>query len=350
MTRSYDVVIAGYYGFGNLGDELLAQSVIQLLLSFGVEKGKIAILSNNPEESEKKFGVTAINRWKLTAVREALLVSCTLLLGGGGLFQDATSARSCAYYWGLVRLARMARCRVWAFGQSVGPLVSPAARWLARTAFAACEYAGVRDEGSRAVLAGFGLSSELTPDLVFALDLPPLPEKGRTVLINARPSKDARWGGRVAFASRALMDKGFALRGVAFSEEDARELEALAAAHGLKLEDIASPASAEDFLKISGDAFAAVGMRLHFGILSLRRGLSVLLAPYDPKVSGFAQLWGLSLLSAEDIKEDSVIMPLLRECPISTEGAVALLRDADMQLRASFFRAAAQLLGEQSHG
>lgn len=350
MTPSYDVLLAGYYGFGNLGDELLAQSVIQLLLSFGVKKEKIAILSNNPEESEEKFGVSAVDRWKISVIRKTLLISRTLLLGGGGLFQDATSARSCAYYWGLVRMARMARCRVWAVGQSVGPLVSPAAKWLARTAFAACEYTGVRDEESRALLSGFGLAGELTPDLVFALDFPPLRDKGRAVLINARPLKDARWGERVALVFRELQDRGFPLRGVAFSAEDARELETLAASNGLTLENIAAPASAEDFLKISEDAFAAVGMRLHFGILSLRRGLSVLLAPYDPKVSGFARLWGVSLIPAEDIKNDSVIMPLLRESPFSASDAVAPEVDAGARLRSSFFGAAAQLLGDQSHG
>lgn len=345
--NSYDVLLAGYYGFGNLGDELLAQSAIGLLLSFGVERGKIAILSNNPDESKEKFGIDAVNRWKLSAVREALMRSRTLLLGGGGLFQDATSMRSCVYYWGLVRLARAARCRVWAVGQSVGPLLSPAAKWLTKTAFAACAYIGVRDESSRALLAGYGLASELTPDLVFALDVPPLSERGRTVLINVRPARDLRWRDRITQAAREISERGFPLRGIAFAEEDARELESLAVV-GVKPGDIVSPVTERDFLRYSDDAFAAVGMRLHFGILSYRRGLAVLMAPYDPKVSGFAQQCGLSLLPDEDKKDDSVIMPILRECPNASFGASG--DDACGCLRSSFFKAAEQLLGEISHG
>lgn len=350
MNRSYDVLLAGYYGFGNLGDELLAQSLIQLLLSSGVARERIAILSNAPEESEKKFGVRALDRWKLPAIREAFSVSRTFLLGGGGLFQDATSARSCIYYWGLVRFARMFRCRVWAAGQSVGPLLSPAARWMAKTAFAACEYVGVRDESSREILSSFGLGCELSPDLTFALDVPVLRERGRTVLINVRPTKKGRWGDRVLQIARKLRDKGFPLRGVAFAPEDVSEMERCFAANGVSLTDIAMPASLDDFLEISEDAFAVVGMRLHFGVLSLQRGLSVVLAPYDPKVSGFAQPWGISLLSEEDNKDDSVIMPLLREYRLPATDAIAPAREACENLKKSFFAVVAHLLEDKTHG
>ncbi len=350
MKGAYDVVLAGYYGFGNLGDELLAQSLIQLLVSSGVERERIAVLSNAPAESEKKFGVRALDRWSLPAVREALLASRTLLLGGGGLFQDATSLRSCVYYWGLVRLARMSRCRVWAVGQSVGPLLSPSAKWMARTAFAACEYIGVRDEGSREFLSRFGLGCELSPDLTFALEIPVLPERGRTVLVNIRPTRKGRWGDRVAQLACKLRDKGFPLRYVAFAQEDVSEMERCFAARGLSLRDIVTPGSLDDFLEISGDAFAAVGMRLHFGVLSLRRGLSVALAPYDPKVSGFAQPWGISLISEEDKKDDSVIMPLLREYRLPATDAIASAGEACEKLRASFFAAVAHLLEDKTHG
>lgn len=350
MTRSYDVLLAGYYGFGNLGDELLAQSLIGLLASFGIERERIAILSNDPVESEKKFGVKAIDRWKLSAIREALLASRTLLLGGGGLFQDVTSARSCVYYWGLVRLARMVRCHVWAVGQSVGPLLSTSSRWLARTAFGACEYIGVRDESSRDILSGFGLGCELSPDLAFALDMPLLQDRGRTVLVNMRPTQGGSWSDCVAQVACALRDKDFPLRGVAFAPEDVSEMETRAAAHGLTLDDIVTPRSVEDFIEISEDAFASVGMRLHFGILSLRRGLSVVMAPYDPKVSGFAQLWGISQLSNEDKKGDSVIMPLLREYRLPVSDTIASAGETREKLQASFFRAATHLLGDRSHG
>ena len=100
---------------------------------------------------------------------------------------------------------------------------------------------------------------------------------------------------------------------------------------------------------LSEDAFAAVGMRLHFGVLSLRRGLSVVMAPYDPKVSGFAQLWGVSQLSNEDKKDDSVIMPLLRESRLPATDAIASAGEVCENLRASFFRAATLLLGDKSH-
>ena len=105
--RDLDVVLCGYYGFHNLGDDLLAESILMLLERCGIKKEKVGILSAAPAESEELLGITAVNRWRIGDVYRLLKRSRTLLLGGGGLFQDTTSIRSCLYYWGVVLLATM---------------------------------------------------------------------------------------------------------------------------------------------------------------------------------------------------------------------------------------------------
>ncbi len=58
------VLISGYYGFGNLGDEAILESIISELEKT-VSKENIVVLSNDPERHRKTFGVTAVDRWKL---------------------------------------------------------------------------------------------------------------------------------------------------------------------------------------------------------------------------------------------------------------------------------------------
>ncbi|HRX27120.1 MAG TPA: polysaccharide pyruvyl transferase family protein, partial [Aminivibrio sp.] len=121
MNRRYRAVLCGYYGFGNLGDELLASALVEAFEKIGVPRDELAILSASPADTERSLSLRAVNRWKTTEVFRLLRESDTLLLGGGGLFQDVTSVRSSAYYWGMIRLASLAGALPWAVGQSVGP-------------------------------------------------------------------------------------------------------------------------------------------------------------------------------------------------------------------------------------
>ena len=117
-------LLLGYYGFGNLGDELLLKACIKILNGHGIGNEKIIVLSNNPEETQKNFNVKSMNRWKFLEVVKAMRRSENFILGGGGLFQDSTSVKSCVYYWGIVRLAKFFGLKIYALGQSVGPFSS----------------------------------------------------------------------------------------------------------------------------------------------------------------------------------------------------------------------------------
>jgi len=121
LTRKYDVLLAGYYGFGNLGDELLAEACVKLLEDNGVSRDRIAVLSADPGKTRESLGTASYDRWKLGEIRRAMKDSNSMLLGGGGLFQDRTSLRSCFYYWSLIRMARISSVKCWAVGQSLGP-------------------------------------------------------------------------------------------------------------------------------------------------------------------------------------------------------------------------------------
>ena len=61
--KKYKAAVLGYYGFGNLGDELLLTACIEMFGRCGVSRESLVILSNNPAETSRNFGVDAVNRW-----------------------------------------------------------------------------------------------------------------------------------------------------------------------------------------------------------------------------------------------------------------------------------------------
>lgn len=298
MNREIDVLLAGYYGFGNLGDELLAESAVRLLQECGVKRERIALLSASPRVDERTT-LKTFNRWSFSEVYGALKKSRSLLLGGGGLFQDSTSVKSCLYYWGLCRLALFCGARPWAVGQSIGPLHSRAARWLAKNAFSTLTLRGVRDNRSLEQLDSWGMGGALSLDLAMGLALERCTAGGGTLLLNLRPGYDvqARAGAQkaLAFARRA----GLSIKGVAFSQEDVLALDHFLGEFSDAPRNTVHVKSLSDFERESGGASCALGMRLHFIILSFLSGLPVCAIPYDPKVNSLAMEYNIPMLYAE---------------------------------------------------
>lgn len=295
MKKEFDVLLLGYYGFGNLGDELLCEASLRLLASCGVPKERVALLSADPHGSWEKFGVRAFDRWSLREIWRACAASRSLLLGGGGLFQDATSVRSCVYYYSAVRIARLLGLKIWAEGQSVGPLRKGLPRALTRGAFASCVHVGVRDESSRKILDSMGISAVLAPDLVTSLPAARAGGGGDFLLFNARPGYRALAERAAASCMKIVESLRSEVVGVALSREDEAELAALASAGFVKLSDTVLISSAEEFSRAARRASGAVGMRLHFLVLSALSGLPLAGCAYDPKVAGLCMRYNIAL-------------------------------------------------------
>jgi len=286
--RRYRAALAGYYGFGNLGDELLLRASLETLARCGVGRDSVVVLSNAPEETARTYDAASVSRWSFRAVRRALSDSDTLLLGGGGLFQDSSSVRSCLWYWALVRLARLCGAKPWALGQSIGPLRSAAARWLTRDALGSCAALQLRDAPSAMWAKRLGLAASLGEDLALTLALPWTEgREGKRLLLNLRPSRDTdRFVGLVA--SRIDNFRGEVV-GVALSPEDKTLLEGLWNHGKLKLSRVVLVKGMEDAAELWPGASLAVGMRLHFAVLSALYATPLAVLSYDPKVEAFAE-------------------------------------------------------------
>ncbi len=298
--KRYKAALLGYYGFGNLGDELLLQSCIEILSRNGISRDKIVVLSNSPSETSESFHVDTVNRWKVREVIHAFRNSDSLVLGGGGLFQDSTSVKSCVWYWGIVRLAKFLGCKVYALGQSFGPLNSKLSLILTRNALNSCSRIHVRDELSynvavtskcRSVTLGSDIVMTLKPDSYSHDD-------NGYMLVNLRPC--SKLNDYIRIITPYLNDN---IKGAALSDEDIEPLKMI-----INQKDIVRVKSFNDAQSLWQGASSALGMRLHFGVLSRIFRVPLSMMPYDVKVSEFAKQSGVPCI---DDSYCEPVMPLM---------------------------------------
>ena len=332
IMRRYRPALLGYYGFGNLGDELLLRACLELFGRYGLERENIIVLSNAPEDTSGTFGVASVSRWRYRDVARVLRQSDSLVLGGGGLFQDTTSVMSCVWYWGIVRLAKFLGCKVFALGQSIGPLKSGLSRMLAGDALRVCRKVHVRDDASlriaeslkcRDVIPGGDLVMTLKPRTGDTpLHFPP--NLGGTIggndtcrikkgimLLNLRPCAELQH-----YTDIIAPHIGADTIGAALSDEDMKALASL------KLSRVVRIKTLGEAQELWADACSAVGMRLHFGVLSRIFRTPLALMPYDVKVREFAGQSGVPCIDGEWLEP---VMP--REIPEDDCNAEGICRE-----------------------
>lgn len=119
--KKYDVIISGYYGFSNIGDDAMLRSIVENLKR---EKPDISILvlSKKPAETSLYYGVHAINRKNLFAVYSAMKKSKLFIYGGGNIIQDSTSSRSILFYLGIAWLAKKLGLKLMFYANGIGPI------------------------------------------------------------------------------------------------------------------------------------------------------------------------------------------------------------------------------------
>lgn len=153
------VLIAGYYGFENLGDEAI-RAALSTALHERTDLQPIWLTA-------RPRGAGEVNRALPIAVFRSLRRSSALFFGGGGLLQNRTSNRSLLYYLFLILLARALRRPVFLIGQGIGPITGRCARALTRSVLSSVCHIGCRDRQSLAFLRQIGVDGLLDGDLFF---------------------------------------------------------------------------------------------------------------------------------------------------------------------------------------
>jgi polysaccharide pyruvyl transferase CsaB len=282
------ILLSGYYGFGNVGDEAVLQSIREGIAKY-LPDAELDILT-----SSRKAILKIIKSIKNTDI---------FISGGGTLFQNKTSNRSFLYYIGLVGLALTLRKRVMIFAQGFGPLTGFINRHLIKFILNRVELITLRDQDSYDKIVALGIKRpkiELTADPAAILEIPdkkdshkiPSPEGKKIVGIAIRPLK-GKGSENLKLALAEGIDwlsKEYDFYPVFIPFHHPGDLELSSEVMKLMKEDshlIARSCQPTEMLAIFSQFDLLIGMRLHSLIFAAMNKTPMLGISYDPKVKSF---------------------------------------------------------------
>lgn len=358
------VVISGYYGFENLGDEALLASMITALKS-EIPQLRLIVLSAKPEKTSALYGVEAVHRWNPLSVIAALS-SCDLLISGGGsLLQDVTGKLTIPYYLSIVWLAKVLGKRIMFYGQGIGPINDKFGRTLTRWVANKVDTITLRDTASARLLKEIGVTIppvEVTADPVFGIKNSAELSFGElSVPFKFSPDKSGvgifirEWKGIQGY-KKAVAGLADYLCGqnrqVVFIPMQypadlapVREIEGMMQHRPVILD---RELSFRQLMDIVSSMDLVIGMRLHALIIATLCAVPMIGLSYDPKVSEFLESVEQPVFNnLEDVTAAELIQQF-SEVDTNTENIRNRLNELRISLRAKALRnseIAVQLLG-----
>jgi len=296
-------VLAGYYGFGNAGDELILQSILA-----NIQSVEWIVLSHDPESTKRRHCVNAVNRWNFISVTKALRHSGKLVMGGGELFQVRTSTLSLLYYLVLGFWAQMIGCAVYMFAVGIDPNMPAWTKSLVVFLFRRCRYNGVRDlQTANIIKMGKLKNIQVMADPVWARPVSSYtkPKKLNRILWILRPlTKDPKeiipWASHLNKLSNSMrLEHGFM---VFHPHQDDAFISDL---RGLLdfFHTLERWKSLDDIYGVVGRYDLVVSMRFHGVIISRICRRPCLAVTGHPKVAQIAELLGNYSLKSNMIDE-----------------------------------------------
>jgi polysaccharide pyruvyl transferase CsaB len=345
------IVVSGYYGYDNLGDEAILEEIVGELAGLS-QPEDVVILSRDPEKTKRQYGRQAANRWDLIKFSTMMRSTKLFISGGGGLFQDVRNLNSILFYGSQITLAHHAGAKVMVYAQGLGPLKHPISKLLTEKIWRQADAITIRDAPSQKLLNSWGLEAQQTADPVWRLKKTPLPETfatafakmtaGKTnspllVGLSLRPSPNFTSANMQILAQVLkdnLPDHAELLLLPLQADADRPTLEAFRqlclkahlCAEFLDTDLLTQPSH---WLSLMEKFDLVIAMRLHALIMALKAGRPVIGMPYDPKVSDILQTFAQPAFKleatenqktdwSETLKESLTKMPELAQLARST--------------------------------
>ncbi|MBP9128455.1 MAG: polysaccharide pyruvyl transferase family protein [Elusimicrobia bacterium] len=276
------VTLAGFFGYGNAGDEMILSLLRRRL-------DPILFLSG-----PRPVGPGSVRRFHLPSVWRALGRSRALVVGGGELFQTRTSVRSLVYYVTLPWLARRRGRPVMVFGAALDPSLGKLGQRFVAMALRGAQCLWVRDETSARFLAANGVTAWLMPDVVWAWPRPTgtVPKDLRRILWVLR---FPRTGGDGFFPLGGTSWPGVWDHGI-LALDPTEDAEGVGRFRSMtpfftRLERWSQP---DDLLSVMGRYDLVVTMRYHGLVCAALAGRPALAIPSHGKVQDLADELGVS--------------------------------------------------------
>lgn len=160
------VLVSGYIGFNNFGDEAIFLALSSHLKSLGYS---VSALCNNKDEVKKTYDVITYNFKKPFDILKAILSNDILISGGGSLLQNKTSNFSLIYYLFIIFLAKFFNKKVIIFAQGIEPIKGKFFEFLTKNILKITNFITVRDKKSQILLNSWNIKSELVSDPAYSL-------------------------------------------------------------------------------------------------------------------------------------------------------------------------------------
>ena len=319
------IMISGYYGFNNTGDEAILKSMVGAFKK-KIPQIKITVLSRSPLQTSQTYQVKAINRLHLIDIMLCLRDTDLFISGGGGLLQDSTGKGwSILYYLGLILAAKIVKVPVMIYAQGIGPVNKQINKKLIKWILNKVDLITVRDNPSKELLENLEVlkpSIYVNSDPVFLLnkknissviDSHPFIQEminsdNRPLIgVSVREYKGNGLDSKRIFAQAAdYLIENYKAKIIFFPfkfDEDVHISEEILSLMKNKAEVLKIKLEPEELLSVLSRLSLVVGVRLHSIIFSSIANIPFVAFNYDPKVKYFVEDLGLSELLLE-IDED----------------------------------------------
>ncbi len=330
MKRSKKILISGYFGYGNQGDEAILAA-----LSKGLQENlsgvRPVVLSAHPARTKKMHGLEAVNRWRLARVWKELGSSKALITGVGGLYQDVTSNRSLWYYLFIVYMAWLRGIPIFIAGCGIGPIKHRFNRRVTGFILKKARFISVRDEKSVQVLKGWGIEKSRLhqgEDLALGLEFSGLQSmsisdkenQGKKILAVSlrKPVKNNRGFNRTIARAINRMGEEFKIKVLFIPMYYQKDIDLTKeTAQNLQVEsEIVDSYNMTPYqvMEVIKRCHVLLGMRLHALEFAYLLHIPFLAISYDPKVEEF-------------VEKLNVILPIFKGREIDKEELFLAIRD-----------------------
>ena len=279
----YDATLCGYYGFGNLGDELVLSQIKNAL-----GDSRVAFIG---AKGEKRI-------WRASPIRvaNAIRSSSAFILGGGSLLQNATSSRSLAYYLFLLRIAKFFGKKTFLIANGIGPITGERAKRCCRRALSNIDYAGFRDEASfnaAKELLPKSTEARLTCDPALFISPAEAVKKRIAVVIRGKDAKSTFTSGLVFALSSFFRAQGLETVFVSVNKkEDESTARRLSSAMPFPSRFV-SFTDHKEGARFIGESQIIISSRLHALIIAASSSRPFIALGNDPKLVAFCKECGL---------------------------------------------------------
>ena len=294
------VLISGYYGFGNFGDEMILKLLLEKLKDCDV-----TVLTNDPRKTFDTYGVHSVYTFSLEHVLKEIAYCDVLISGGGSLLQNVTSIKSLWFYGSIIKFAQIMRKEVVIFAQGIGPITGWFSTGMTKKLLKKSQYVSVRDEKSLELLKKWGIkNANLVCDPLYSLEVSQ-PERTQKIWIQLRKFEtltDELFDNIVQQVKSRYYDREIEV----LSLQDEMDV-GISKIFINKLKHVdpninvtlVKELSNEEIINRISQYDCMIGMRFHACLVAVKYGVKTLAIAYDPKVEMLAKDNGIPYLSMD---------------------------------------------------